>query len=345
MGSIYKRGRRYWIQYFDGHGKKTNVSIGFNHDDAKRELRFREGQIAEGKHPAPHAERVTFNEIAELVINDYVNNNYRSIYDLKNRVENLKAHFDKIPAIYIDSDRIDKYIVARRKDGVTNSTVNRELAVLRRMYRLAMRRTPPKVMSCPHIPHLEEAPPRSGFLEYEDYQKLLVELPEYLKLALTIAYHTGQRSGEVFSLTWSTVNMTEGSITLKPINTKTKEPRIVFLSGEFYQAIYEQKVRRDAEYPDCPFVVFNKGKQIKDSGTAWNSACKRASVTGLLFHDLRRSGCRNMIQAGVDEKTARTISGHKTSEVFKRYQIINEANLRDASQKVVLHLSKKKEKV
>ena len=61
---------------------------------------------------------------------------------------------------------------------------------------------------------------------------------------------------------------------------------------------------------------------------------KAAGVPGLLFHDLRRSAVRNMLRRGVTQKTAREISGHKTDSAFSRYNIVSEADIRDAARKI-----------
>ena len=251
-------------------------------------------------------------------------------------VSHLDDFFARQRALTITTSRIRGFIVKRQADGASNGTVNRELALLRRMFNLAVEDG--TLRTAPHFPMLKEAPPRRGFFEYGEFQRLRQELPEYLRPVATMGYYTGMRRGEILKIRWDSVDLQAGEIRLNAGETKNDEPRTIPLLSELREML---KIEREKN-PDGEFVFVRSRHQIGSFYKAWKSACARAKLPGLLFHDFRRTGVRNLVRAGVPERVAMAISGHKTQAVFKRYNIVSGRDLKDAATKLESYLGKQR---
>jgi integrase len=211
---------------------------------------------------------------------------------------------------------------------------------------LGARCSPPKVAEVPHFPRLSENNVREGFLEHDEFLSVRGAAPDYLKVPVTIAYYTGMRMREIISpkgLRWDQVDLTEtgGCIRLAAVQTKTKRARVIYLSGDFLCVILAAKELRDRDYPVCPYVCHRNGKPFSNLRHGWIAACTRVGLEGRTFHDLRRTGVRNLIRAGVPETVAMKISGHKTRSVFDRYNVTSEEDLRQASERLDQYIQKK----
>jgi integrase len=213
---------------------------------------------------------------------------------------------------------------------IANATINRELAALKRAFNLGARCTPPKVSRVPYIPMLKENNVRKGFIEHEAYLALRKALPEYLKPVLIFGYFTGWRKAEILNLKWNQVNLREGIVRLEPGETKNSEGRTLYAEPELLELLKQLHKNRRM---DSLFVFNCNGKKIGDFRKSWDSACTVAGTSGLLFHDLRRSAIRNMVRAGISERVAMTITGHKTRCVFDRYNIVSQDDLKEAALK------------
>jgi integrase len=330
MGCVYRRNKTYWIKYYR-HGKQYAEST--NSDKvavAKRLLKAREGEIAEGKIPRVCFDRISFEEIINDYLSDYRVNGKKTIKRAEQCTNLLLKEFEGMKVPEINTSSINKYIEKRRRDNVSNATINRELSAIKRAFNLAARCTPPKVAQVPYIPMLKENNVRKGFIEHEDYLALKEALPTYLKPVLTFAYFSGWRKAEALGLKWSQVNLRDGIVRLEPGETKNGEGRTFYMEPELWELLKELHRQRRM---DCLFVFHLDGKKISYFRKSWNTACARINKAGLLFHDLRRSAVRNMIRAGVPERVAMTISGHKTRSMFDRYNIVSQEDLKEAAKK------------
>jgi integrase len=237
------------------------------------------------------------------------------------------------------------YVAHRQREEVANGTINRELAVLCKMLRLAYENG--KLLRLPVIRKLKEASPRSGFLEPAQFEAVCRHLPEDLRVAVTVGYIFGWRVQEVLGLERRHVDLDRGTLVLDPGSTKNDEGRIVYMPPNVKAAVAAQLARVDALQRKLrrivPWVFPNLrgahepnpgrrripvvGERRGDFRKAWASACRKAGLPGMLRHDMRRSAVRNMVNAGVPERVAMTVTGHKTRLVFDRYHIVSPGDL------------------
>lgn len=341
LGTIYKRGKTYWIKYYQNGKPFFESSKSQKKMFAKELLKQREGDISQGKLPGIYFERVTFEDLVKDFLRDYEINKKKSIAKAKRSVSHLRESFGNMKANKINTIEINAYVQKRLNEGVANASINRELAALKRMMNIGAEQTPPKVDRVPHIKMLKENNVRKGFFERDDFLALRDALPEYLKGFTTFGYKLGLRVSEITSLTWSQVDRIEGIVRLEPGETKNKEGRTVYLDAELKEIINKQWELRKQSQRVLHYVFPNRTGtgHIKDFRFAWNKAFKDAKIERKIFHDLRRTAVRNMVRAGIPEGVAMKISGHKTRSVFERYNIMDERDLKEAAQKQEKYLN------
>ena len=362
-GQVIRRGDRKWLvriylgtDSLTGKRKYFSRMVHGNKKDADRYLSaaLRDRDLGVFAQPS----KIAMGELFDDLLRDYRTNNKSASWAEMTVEKHLRPAFGNVRAAKLTSDLINHYIEEKLKTGLAHATVNRSLSLLRRSLTLGRRATPPKVLNTLFIPKLTENKPRSGFFEHDEFVAMRQELPYCLRPVLTFGYYTGCRKGEILALKWTQVDLAERLVRLNPGETKNDEARLVPLDGELYETLAFQRQLRDERYPDCPWVFFRDGERIKnDFRDAWEKAARTAAMReenpvrslwdfendqpARLFHDLRRTGVRNLDRAGVPERVAMLISGHKSRSVFDRYNITDERDIRDAGRKLTEYLRRK----
>jgi integrase len=192
-----------------------------------------------------------------------------------------------------------------------------------------------KLSRRPRLEMLEENNVREGFLEHGDFLALLSNLPDYLKPVVEFLYLSGWRKGEAIKLEWRDVDMQGRTVRLRIENSKNKEARVLPLTGRLLEILQGRAGDRRL---DCRHVFHGQGRKIGDFKKAWKTACRVSGLEGTLVHDLRRCAARNLSRAGINEQLAMKLTGHKTNSMYRRYRIVDERDLREATEKLQAHL-------
>ena len=349
MGMLYQRGRTWWIKYYFN-GEPVRESSKSELKMVARELlKQREGDISQGKLPGIYFEKATFDGLAADFLADYKLSG-KDVVLAELNIRHLADFFGGLKAKDITTPRIREYTERRleqekrTKPGIkktpANATVNRELAALKRLLNMGAKQTPPAVDRGPHICMSKERNVRTGFFDHGEFLLLRDAMPEHLKGLVTFGYKTGWRIDEITSLSWANADLKAGTVTLHLDESKNEEGRTIFLDDELRELLTRQRKAQKKNGTALPSSFLNeKGTdRVKRFDKAWKTACKNAGIGLKLLHDFRRTVVRNMVRAGIPERVAMMVSGHKTRSVFERYNIVSEADLRMAAQKQLEYL-------
>jgi integrase len=334
MGRIFRRGAIYWIAYYHRGKEYRESSHSESEKEARQLLKKRIGEVGTGRFTGIREERVTFEDLAKGLLIDYQVNRRRSLRSARLSISHLRRFFGIELAIDITTDRVKAYARNRQQEGAANASINRELAALKRMFSLAVQDG--RLATMPYIPSLDEDNVRQGFIDHGAFLALRDNLPEYLRDPISFLYLSGWRLGEMKALEWRDVDLAGKVVHLRPETSKNKDGRVLPLSGELLEIIERAYAKRRL---DCPYVFHRSGEPIGDFRKAWSNACKASGLGRVLVHDLRRTAVRNMVRAGIPDRVAMALSGHKTRSVFDRYNIVSEADLEQAAERLQSHLA------
>ena len=226
------------------------------------------------------------------------------------------------PLERIHDGTFDSFRKARRDEGRSAGTINRDLAPVRRMLKLAASvwrdETGPWLTGLAVI-RTVKGPKRKPYpLTWEEQSRLFRELPGHLQRMALYKVNTGCREREVVQLRWDwevKVPELDTTVFILPESlTKNGEERVVVINSIARKVIEEAR----GNHPERVFT-YDGWPVTKIYNSAWKKARARAGLKQVRVHDLRHTFGQRLRAAGVSLEDRKALLGHKSSDVTTNY--------------------------
>jgi integrase len=332
---IYLRGKTWWISYFVGGRQRFESSHSTKKWDARQLLDIRKGAAREGrlrlvKSKAPH-----FDEYAQHFLLTVQHPNTRKRY--KSSVRNLEACFRKVKLSDIRSDVIEDFKEKRLLQGARTATVNRDLAVLRRMMKLAERKMIVSESPFRDVDFYEERKQRRRphILTFEEEDRLLATAAPHIRALAVLILETGMRSRrEALSLLWSDVDFVNDLIHVRESKTRAGE-RTIPISARCKIELIRWRGLLGPEFSSYVFPSLrDPSKPLKDLRKSWARTVKDAGLPYFWQYDLRATLATRLTHAGVSPLFVAQIIGHSSTSILSTYARAIDEYRRDAIHKL-----------
>jgi integrase len=264
----------------------------------------------------------------------------------KSRAAHLVRHLGNRAAAALSQADVDAYRAKRegeptkRRDKAdpskrtfpTPATLDREVELLKRMLGYAakcgkLRENPLAGVALLRVPNV-----RDVVLSEEEFQERLSKLEkrsEWMRPVLLVAFDTGMRISEVLHLRRDRIDWKTGRLELLAGETKDEKPRIVYLSARALAALKEIPAHVRSK---LVFWRVSGGRPVPRSLP--RRGFKKAFGVGVNVHDLRHSFATGARKTGIPESVVMKMGGWKTQSVFKRYNLVDEADVREAQERL-----------
>ena len=332
-GHVYrqKTSRIWWAQWWSDGVRRRESTGTDDYEEALRVLRQKMAESIVLGTPAPAS--LTVASLVEAKLANEKAEGFKDTASNRQRWEgHLRAALGDIKVRDLKASTMREYRARRRADGAPDSTINRELSVVRAAYRLAWKDDLITLADIPHFPMASEAGSRrKGFLRYDQYQQVFDACMHeglWLASAFQVANDFGWRRGEVFPMLVGQLDFSgKGSIHLP--DSKNGEGRLMPMTDK----VREMLAQCIAGKAPTDFVFTRDGgRPVKSHYKAWRRAVAEAEVPSLHLHDMRRTATRNLVRAGVPKSVAQQVTGHLDPKVFDRYNITDLVDLEGAAE-------------
>lgn len=331
---LYKRGKIWWYDFrYRGRRCQGSTSIS-NKGLATRIYHKTRTEVIEGKFfPDSVGGKRSFKDLMDRYEKEYISKKSSdALRVFKGYRKNLANFFSSYTISDITPKIINSYKTARLQTGVTGGTVNREFSCLRHAFNLAVKEWQwIRVNPCGAVSMEKENPPRDRWLNQEEENALLQVCPDWLRDIVVFMIHTGLRTAELLSLSWSNVDLFREVIIVK--DGKRNGVRTVPLDTEAIKVLTEKSKVRVIDN-DLLFCSGNRRSFNSFLGQVFSAALLNAGVEDFRLGDLRHTCATRWLHAGVDLYKVQLLLGHKKATMTQRYAHHSPETLREAIEKV-----------
>ena len=314
MGVYRRANSKNWqISYVVAGRQVRESSHSTNKRVAKNLLALRQAQVLEGRLQLPKSKPPRFEEWAQRFLESVQHPGTKERYSYS--IDSLSMHFKGARLSQITPDLIEEFKRARLASGVRAATVNRDLAALRRMLRLAQRQRLIGQNPFAEVEFLEERKQRRQphILTFREQELLLAVAPPHLRALIVLITETGLRVGcEALPLKWEEVDFADAVIHVRESKTLAGR-RIVPLSGFCKAQLLEW---RRLTGPDFSPYVFpnpaNTAVYLKAVRKSWRTALKQARIDVFPIYNLRATFASRLSAAGAPDNLVAGMIGHSS---------------------------------
>lgn len=308
---LYRRCKVWWMAYTtDGHQRCESTGTG-NKRIAQKILDKKKGEIVEGRFNLPKSNPPLLRDWAKQFLDSIEHSNTKRAYS--SCVVALDNFFGDARLSQISPGRIEEFKLSRRRAGTGPATINRNLAVLRRMMKLATRQRLIGRTPFEEVDFLEE---RSGrrqphILTFDEQAKLEAVATPLLWTLVVLLTETGLRVGkEGLPLKWDDVDFVGGMLFVRA--TKTPAGRRAMPLSKLCTAVLAEWQRLTG--PEFSPYVFanlqNPQMHLKSVRKTWTRALKKAQIAFFPIYNLRATFASRLAAAGVPDVFISQMMGH-----------------------------------
>lgn len=314
-----KKGESWYIDlYVDGRRKRKAVG---SKKDAENALAATKADVLRGEFRFKSKIRKELEDFSYEYL-EYAKVSKRSWTRDEIALEHLKSFFKGKILSKISARDIEDY-KQKRLEKVKPPTINRELAILKHMFNLAIKWKYVNENPVREVEFFQERELAIRTLKKDEAQRLIEASNGNLKPLIIVALNTGMRRGELLKLKWNDLDFDNHFIYIK--ETKTARVRKVPMSQ-----MVEKALKSIEKKCDHVFQSRKTKKGQKSIRGRWRTACDKIGIQDFRFHDLRHTAATWMVAAGIDLVTVKEILGHTNIKTTMRYAHPTPENKRKA---------------